>query len=192
LTERILSTDILATCSTIRAEAHSILSKKLAVIKQQPLRIRCNMSTLPSSSKLKEWNKELYKLDPLILHCRNHWNYIRLVSRTFEYPSHFKIAVDSFQSVHPNPSVTFNLWSLVWVLIRLAEVSCVIYHKGALPTILLDNQTVATGMAVWNAFTAVMITREALGEGKTADDVVKIKEIKAEEWIRMVEERKME
>jgi hypothetical protein len=188
LMKQTLSTAILTTCSTIRAEAQPIMSKKLAIIEQKPLRIQCNMGAFPSDFMFTLWLTEPSIVDPPLLLCESHWKHFARMPRTFVNSQHLEIAVDSFSAIHTNDSAIFTLWGHIWALIRLSGVSCAIYHKNTLPPVLAGGLLQVPGMTAWIAHRRVMIMTEPLEKGQDPDDIVKVLELKDEEWDQMVEE----
>lgn len=189
LMKQTFSTAILATCSMVRAEAEPIMLKKLAVIEQQPLRILCNMGAFPNRSVFQKWVSDPSRLAPLLRLARSHWSHILHTPRTLQNPHHVEFAVNSFQTFHPDSDVISFILSQIWHVTRISEFSCAIYHKGVLPTIELSGTV--TGMWFWNYLTTLFTTTSPLPEGTTRDSIVKIVELKDEEWDRMVKEWRM-
>lgn len=186
LMKQTFSTAILAPCSMVRAEAEPIMLKKLAVIKQQPLRILGNMGAFPSGRTFQQWVTDTSTLDCLVRHTRSHWANITETPRTLQYPHHIEFAVNSFQTFHPNSDITFGIFSQIWVLACASGVSLAIYHKGPLPAV--EYRGTAAGMWFWSFVVNICTSTKPLLEVVTQNSIVKITELKDEEWDRMVKD----
>lgn len=198
LTRQSLCTSILSTCKLVRREAEPYMTKSMAMLKHQPIRIECTIEDLDKlnrrSRKINLTRKPSRPdmIEAFTSLCRDLWS--RSSQVVHQYPDrHLEIALTKPLNYKTPSHMMHAIWLDLWLDAHLHGISCAVYHKGDLEPMPWGFGGQTTGISFWHGRRDDGVFFSArrgltIAEGADLDKIVEVVEMDEQDWDRMVED----
>jgi hypothetical protein len=185
VTIRSLPLAILRVCKSVHEEAGTITSAKLQQLEQEPVRVETDIDTLiafggPSPLRFTNF--------PVLRYIRGRCLSVLLRTSPAQRssPDAFQIEMAVRPSVRPtNEFEMLQTWRSLASIVSNWHISCLVRSKSLLPPV----PRVGTGRSLWDAASRRgQFTLLGTEHDEPIESLMKLEEMEAEDWTRMVQE----